>query len=863
MPEKLKGSRMGRLASIMRATFLLPPAILLVWSLPAWAQSSAGDPEISEEAVKKAIDRGMHCLLEAQKPDGSWEPYGMGSDLNYRVGSSAIATYALLEGGAGMKEPKITAALDWLAGHETNYTYELGLRCNVWLLAGAKVAKYRANLQKDTQALLVLCKDGAYGYGGARNKWFQDNSNSQYGLLGVWAAARDERIENVPPAYWPMVLKYWLNGQERDGGWGYLSTGGPLRSFAGPSYGAMTCAGIASVLVCLDNINTNDYLHCNIGQDPATRSAQAGLDWLGKNFGNARPPRGLDFGDGYFYFGLERVGLASGMMYFGSIDWYHALCPEVLATQDEEGAWQGRKLSWPPRRGKGDLGATTEAAGPTPKKMSGPDVVETAYHLLFLIRGHAPVLFNKLQFGSLEGAKPVESDWNCRPRDLSHLCAWLGRNYEQTFNWQVVNFKIPVRQWHDAPILCISGSRKPDFTPEQIDALRAFVYQGGTIFSCTECGGQGFREGIRKAYARMFPDYDLVALSADHEIYGKKVGEALPGRPKFLTITNNVRPLVLHVEDDLPLAWQSNSAKTRRECFQAMANVVMYVTDKGMLHARGGQAWPAEFNLASDAGESGAGEPPRTPPQPRGSVKIVRLKWAGNWNPEPLALERFSRMFARQTHIRLAVAEPVHIDQVGNSGAAVALLGGQGQFKPAPESLEALRKFIQGGGTLLVSAAGGDAIFAQDALDAIKNLIPGQRALPLDKSHGIYNVAGLPDGTLAMGKESGNPIRYRRRTIARLTEDDSRSPRLRGIDVGAGSDRRTAVIFSREDLADAGLVGYYSYAVDGYDPGEGEKGSAYRVMRNIVIYAVGAQGKAAMEKPDGTTKPASTLPKEP
>jgi hypothetical protein len=214
-------------------------------------------------------------------------------------------------------------------------------------------------------------------------------------------------------------------------------------------------------------------------------------------------------------------------------------------------------------------------------------------------------------------------------------------------------------------------------------------------------------------------------------------------------------------------------------------------------------------------------------------------------------------MFARQTHIRLTVAEPVRIDQVQNSGAAVAILGGQGQFKPAPESLEALRKFIQDGGTLLVSATGGDATFAQDALDAIENLIPGQRPLPLDKSHGIYNLAGLPDGTLAMGKETGNPIRYRRRTIARLTEDESRSPRLRGIDVGAGSGRRTAVIFSREDLADAGLVGYYSYAVDGYDPGEGEKGSAYRVMRNIVIYAMGAQGKAAMENPARTTKPAA------
>ena len=483
----------GNLASTSRFIFLLASGIVLILSLPALAQSAAGDQEISDEVVKKAIDKGMHRLLEAQNADGSWEPYGPGPGGDYQVGSSAIAVYALLEGGAGAENPKIKDALNWLASHDTNYTYELGLRCNVWLLADKKAPKYRANLEKDMQALIDLCNNGGYGYGGPRATggggiiikgktgsgnskpkpapgWgntigYGDNSNSQYGLLGVWAAARDEKIEDIPQTYWQLVLTHWLNGQFEDGGWGYSANTGSRRSQVGAATGTMTCAGIASVLVCEDNLNSDDYLHCKAGQSAGAKSAQAGLDWLEKNFEKTTGAGWVGSGLGYYYYGVERVGLASGMKCFGSIDWYNTLCTKVLATQGEDGAWSGARASRPQRPVRPG-GAEDPEPEPNPKSLSGQAVVETAYHLLFLIRGHAPVLFNKLQFSSLEGPRTVDSDWNCRPRDLSHLCAWLGRNFEQTFNWQVVNFKTPVSQWHDAPILYISGSRNPDFTPE-------------------------------------------------------------------------------------------------------------------------------------------------------------------------------------------------------------------------------------------------------------------------------------------------------------------------------------------------------------------------------------------------------------
>src|SRR5882757_6277188 len=70
-----------------------------------------------------------------------------------------------------------------------------------------------------------------------------DNSNSQYGVLGVWSCA-EWGIE-IPGWYWKDVEKHWVTWQLKDGQWGYKKTDN-LGSLA------MTAAGIASLFVTAD-----------------------------------------------------------------------------------------------------------------------------------------------------------------------------------------------------------------------------------------------------------------------------------------------------------------------------------------------------------------------------------------------------------------------------------------------------------------------------------------------------------------------------------------------------------------------------------------------------------------------------------
>ena len=74
----------------------------------------------------------------------------------------------------------------------------------------------------------------------------------------------------------------------------------------------------------------------------------------------------------------------------------------------------------------------------------------------------------------------------------------------------------PDGNWEDPPILLITGSADPSFTPEELDRLRLFVQRGGVIFSCTEGSSQKLVRAIPDVYARLFPAYKRVPCGPKH-----------------------------------------------------------------------------------------------------------------------------------------------------------------------------------------------------------------------------------------------------------------------------------------------------------------------------------------------------------
>jgi len=708
---------------------------------PARVKPANRSTEFSDKAVEQAIKKGVEYLLSVQNAKGVWQGWGG----KYPLGPTALATYALIESGVSPRDPRMDKALKALSEGKMTMTYCIGLRANAYLAAMKKGAtEYQKYLIEDVKILLKSTKDGSYNYVSDGAPRSGDNSNSQYGLLGVWAGAQ-AGLEGIPTDYWKLVMKHWQSCQCGDGGWTYRGKGGARNT--------MTAAGVASLFVCFDNLYQDKFINCAGVQEymPLKR----GLDWFEKNF-----QRTLGGGRWFFYYlyGVERVGLAAGYKYFGTADWYKLGATALLRAQGGNGAWSG-----------GDQA-----------------LVDTSFAILFLIRGRQPVMFNKLEF---------DGDWNNRPRDCAYLVRWMSKVFEKDLSWQIINLRTPVEDWHDAPILYISASRHPKFSDEDLEKLREFVWQGGTILSSTECDGRSFSQGMREAYKRLFPGYALRALEKDHPIYS--IRPKFQGRVKLEMISNGIRPLAIHTDVDLSKYWQLQRISTHSDAFEIAAAVYMYVTD-GTFRNRGVSLWPAKPNAT-----------------PEETVKIARLRYGGNYDPEPFALKRFGRLMGHETNVTVEPIGPIFISELAGSGAKVASLTGTSAFKLTAEDTKLLKEFLEDGGTLVIDAAGGSKEFDGSASALMRALASAGELRRLSASSPIHQ---LKDWQI-------NKIRYRLRTEARIGRNRSN---LSAVLVFG----RPAAIYSPEDITGA-LVGYPSYPCDGYSPE-----SAYELMRNIVFYSM-------------------------
>lgn len=737
----------------------------------------------TDQKVAKAIEAGAKYLLSTQRADGSWASINTNHDHMFTVGPTAICAYALMEAGVHPSDPKITKALEYIAKTESEMTYCLAFRALAFSTAmrkDPKQTKYKQFLRKDARMLLLsIDDDGGYSYWArGQQKTGQptfntatggpDHSNSQYGLLGIWAAAL--RGEEIPKKYWDITLKFWLARQLADGGWGYSKV---LRKDSDIS---MTLAGLASIYVCVDNLRNDASLSCKGNQEfPAVAK---GMDYLSKHFGEIRSRPWFY----YTLYGMERVALATGYKYFGTHDWYKEGRKELLARQQPDGSWT--------------YGAGTLGGGPN---------TSTSYALLFLLRGSRPVLFNRLEY---------DGDWNNRPRSLANLTQWFSNEFEHDLHWQIVSFKVAVEEWHDAPLLVITGMNEPKFTDEQIDKLRDFVHQGGTIFSLAECGGARFKKGIREVYEKLFPGKELKVLPKDHPIY--KTQYTLFGRPQLMEISNGARPLVIHTDVDLVRTWQANQYRMNPTYYKTAANVVAYTNDKaalaGQLRGRGTSLWPA---------------PVKKPP--RMTVQLAKLKHGANCDPEPLAYERFSRLIGQEYGIKVEVVGPIEISELAGTKAKLATLTGTGTLELTDAQKTALKEWLDAGGTLLVDAAGGDAEFAKSA-EAIFLKICDQAALKtLASMADLYRVKGFEI----------DKARYR--------HEPSGAPRLRVLT----AKDRMAVYFSRDDIT-SGLLGVMCHTITGYAPE-----TSVALLRNLVILASGESAETVAGGGNGKATPGS------
>ncbi|MDB5298125.1 MAG: A-macroglobulin complement component, partial [Phycisphaerales bacterium] len=758
---------------------------------------------------------------------------GRGEDASYFAGMDALAVYALLQAGQATDDPRLAVggpegramldAVKALPATGSYQTYARGLRAACLALfnrpADLKV------LKEDADWLLGTTDGGAYTYDGpfrplgqrgtyASRNGAWDNSNSQYGLLGVWSATEAEPRVEVPLAYWRAVARHWTTHQSPDGQWGYVGNqGGQL---------TMTCAGIASLFVAheYDVPPLAASGDATVGRDPYPPALRRGLAWFETANNAVSLPDGGSWW-GYGLYGIERVGLASGFKQFGSHDWYRELSARVLRRQREDGSW-------------------------------GDGVVDTSYAVLFLSRGRHPVMMNKLRF---DGTPAARGYWANRPRDLANLTRFTARQIERPLNWQVVSADVPWTDWADSSILYVASHRPPPLDREQEEKMRRFALAGGLIFTHADGGVPAAADGARgrgpngepltfDAWARdlagrLFPRYTLAPVPDAHPLWSSVY--PLTNRRELWGVSNGSRLLMVHAPQDVALPWQQRldrafeakagvapraaagpsdpgSEPTARAAavlapFQFGLNLFVYAAGKRDLRNRLDSAWVPE---------------PATPAVD--AVPLARLEHAGNWDPEPAAWERYANWLHRATGTRV-VPKRVRMADLTAAAAAdlpLAHLTGTARVGFTDADVAGLRAYVRGGGVVLVDPTGGlnefysEVVGGTDPADGLlARAFPGVDPRTVDLSHPLLTAS-------APGMED-----CRKPRVRLYTRDRSglavATVQMLVPDARPGTG---AVIVTSLDLT-SGLLGTNAWGIQGFEPKY-----AQNLVKNVIFWTL-------------------------
>jgi hypothetical protein len=731
---------------------------------------------VTSEQVERAIREGVRFLKSQQQPDGSWTE----AEAQVKTGTTSLVTLALLTAGERTDSPTVQKSLEYLRGftpQQLRNTYAIGLQTMVFGAAEPERDRLRllANVDWLEHAQLKPADrtpwPGTWTY--SENKaQAGDHSNTQYALLGLNAASEAGIV--VKPEVWALSRAHFERYQLRDGGWGYT----PRHQ---PSTGSMSCAGISSLIIAGSRrYEGQEFLQGEVirdcGKGAFNGPLQRGVDWLAGHF-----QVGQNIGHGqiwkyYYLYGMERAGRLAGIRFFGQNDWYRLGAEEIVHDQNPlSGFWRGANQE--------------------------NELVATSFALLFLAKGRAPVLINKLRHAPL-------ADWNNDPDDVRNLVAIVSRDWKSLLTWQIVDpSNATVEDLLQAPILFFNGHHVPEFSARARQNIREYVEQGGFLFADACCGEPEFDRGFRRLIAEIFPppDFQLRPLPPEHPVWRARHTLSPEVHP-LLGIEHGCRTVAIYSPGDLSCYWNQMERNAANpgvvKAVKIGQNVVDYATGREM---------PADKLVAREVHNFNSG-----PPAKRGALRIAKLMHAGDWNIAPQAIPNLMDALRKPPfsfNVVLSQKDLFPRDP-GLIYYPLIYIHGRGALTFEKDDLAALRQHLDpGGGTLFADAACGSPAFDAAFRRFVAALMPNQPLVPIPREDPLYTkdtAFDLSDSQYTKAAGGGKDF-----------------PQLEGIKVNG----HWAIIYSKFDLGCA-LERHSGLDCKGYT-----YESAVKIAGNIVIYS--------------------------
>ncbi len=677
-------TRPWRQSGARRCGVWLGLAIHLVLTFGFTAGASA---QVTEAQIDQAIETLRQTLYRLQdERTGGWfgthDASPAFDNPKHDGGLSVLATYALLASGEQPElNPDLAKALEYVEKLQREHweqvdgTYVVAVRNHIWPLLPREL--YASSLERDTKRLLRgASRVGTFSYWlstppnpfDSRRElvprdlktpqerpnvnWY-DHSATQYGVLGLWEAAK--LGVRIPDRFWEAAANHFIATQWPNGGWSYTPDREPSK--------AMTCAGLTVLCIAQQQLGRGD-------KKPDARlqaAIEKGLAYLDEVFAE---DKNVYSGSGYYIYSVERVGLATGRSRFGKLnpdgsggsDWYDNFAEYIV-----------KKV----RR---------------PSDSVHNQVVNSSFFLMFLSRGRVPVFINKLALEDIQ-------DWNNRPNDIYFLAKYLSDTFEQELNWKVIPINWRLERWLGAPLTYLSIDEPFELTDAQADTIKRYLDLGGLLVVNPEGDTSRILKSVDQLAQELYPGRKLEPVADDHPVLS--LWRPTRGKPRpVFALHNGVRDVILMPQSDWGFDWQ-RGGEAADDAYALGGNLFLYATGYRRLEGRAALRYPAEPDnprgpevVVAVAGPGAALEP--------ALWEYLRRQWAA---------AAVARLRVVQQPLE-QVGEPVDVDGRRVKPDLVHLVGVDA-LPPMGDALSKLQRYVAEGGTALVETLGGRGDFTR------------------------------------------------------------------------------------------------------------------------------------------------------
>ena len=389
-----------------------------------------------------------------------------------------------------------------------------------------------------------------------------------------------------------------------------------------------------------------------------------------------------------------------------------------------------------------------------------------------------PALIGKIRYGApvwkttKDGRRYSYLDWQSDTTDLYSIMNTSGSKLGVKYRSIEVSLASFSFSPSEVPILYISGHHNFTFTDEQVEKLRWYLRDGGTLIGDACCGAQPFTESFKKLSQQLFPQRPMRQLPQDHPVYQAyyQIGSfqyQQPNKANYKGVANiygvhlGCRLAVMLAPYDVscgmakhehPWGFRVKAVSSQ----QFGVNMVAYCLGNYEL----GKFLSAE-KVYFQSNE-----------KTREEFVFGQVVHGGDWDPHPSGNMTLLKHLGAKTTLEVQFKRAnVDLRKAEAFEYPLLYMTGHDDFVLAAEEVAALRSYLRHGGMLLADACCGRKEFDRAFRREIARVLPKHGLQPVALSHPLFSI----QSKIARVSYSG---------ILRQNHPDLVTPQLEGVTLG-------------------------------------------------------------------------------